>query len=373
MSAGRRLSILAEEDDDLMLSAVNLVDVFLVLVVALLTAVALQQQSHADETVIRNPGQPGMEIVVRKDGQEIKYRGNGGSAEGQGERAGVAVQVEGRLDHLRARGRGSAQAMRIASLLARGLAVAVLSLCVPLVASAANTSSRVLFLSVDITPAAKHALLEREGKALGFEVRQIEYPLRGAPVDKDPALDRALREADLVWIDIPHATAEARLHQILDAALQRAALPAPRVLWIPAGEPAASDRSLRAYLQAGGPANTRAAFAIARAQLDGKRAPDLGPPQLIPQRGIHYPGAPKLFADAAEFRAWGRAARAARRARRDPAASLSLRAGQHRVAGPLARDVPQAGPARLRRLQRPAQRQAPCRSCSSATARCRRA
>lgn len=94
MSTGRRLSILAEEDDDPMLSAVNLVDVFLVLVVALLTAVALQQQSHANETVIRNPGQPGMEIVVRKDGQEIKYRGNGGSAEGQGERAGVAYKMK---------------------------------------------------------------------------------------------------------------------------------------------------------------------------------------------------------------------------------------------------------------------------------------
>ena len=100
MSTGRRLSILAEEDDDPMLSAVNLVDVFLVLVVALLTAVALQQQSHANETVIRNPGQPGMEIVVRKDGQEIKYRGNGGSAEGQGERAGVAYVPYGRRNGL---------------------------------------------------------------------------------------------------------------------------------------------------------------------------------------------------------------------------------------------------------------------------------
>jgi len=205
--------------------------------------------------------------------------------------------------------------MRIVSLLARGFAVAVLALCaftpfgasaagIARTAKAAGVSSRVLFLSVDITPAAKHALLEREGKALGFDVKQIEYPLRGAPVDRDPALDRALRDADLVWIDVPHPTAEARLHQIVDAALQRTAVPAQRVLWIPAGEPAASDRSLRGYLQAGGPVNTRAAFAVARAQLDGKSAPDLGPPQLIPQRGIHYPGAPKLFVDAAEFRAW---------------------------------------------------------------------
>jgi len=206
--------------------------------------------------------------------------------------------------------------MRIVSLLARGLAVAAMSLCAPMLASAtsaasaanapgtAKAPSRVLFLSVDITPAAKHALLEREGKAAGFDVRQIEYPLRGAPVDKDPALDRALREAELVWIDVPHAVAEARLHQIVDAALARAAVPARKVLWIPAGEPAATERGLRGYLQAGGPVNTRAAFTLARAQLDGKPAPDLGPPQLIPQRGIHYPGAPRLFADAAEFRAW---------------------------------------------------------------------
>lgn len=188
------------------------------------------------------------------------------------------------------------------ALLTRVLATAgFVALCVPAVAQAA---SRLLFLSVDITPAAKHALIEREGKAAGFDVRQLEYPLRGAPQDKDPSLDRALRDADLVWIDIPHATAEARLHQIVDGALQRAALPASRVLWIPAGEPTATDRSARAYLQAGGPANTRAAFAIARAQLANQPAPDLGPPQLIPQRGIHYPGAPKLFADAGEFRDW---------------------------------------------------------------------
>jgi len=189
--------------------------------------------------------------------------------------------------------------MKPAILFARGVAAA--ALCVPLLAGAA---SRLLFLSVDITPAAKHALVEREGRAAGFDVRQIEYPLRGAPVDKDPALERALKDADLVWIDAPHATAEARLHQIADAALQRAALPASRVLWIPAGEPASTERSLRGYLQAGGPANTRAAFTLARAMLDGKPVPDLGPPQLVPQRGIHFPGAPRLFADAAEFRAW---------------------------------------------------------------------
>jgi hypothetical protein len=90
----KHLSILAEEDDDPMLSAVNLVDVFLVLVVALLTAVALQQQQEDNTTVIKRPGEPDMEIVVRKDGKEIKYKGNGGSSEGQGVRAGVAYKLK---------------------------------------------------------------------------------------------------------------------------------------------------------------------------------------------------------------------------------------------------------------------------------------
>jgi len=96
----KHLSILAEEDDDPMLSAVNLVDVFLVLVVALLTAVALQQQKDANlstndsVTIIKKPGEPDMEIVVRQDGREIKYKGNGGSSEGQGVRAGVAYKLK---------------------------------------------------------------------------------------------------------------------------------------------------------------------------------------------------------------------------------------------------------------------------------------
>ncbi len=96
----KHLSILGEEDDDPMLSAVNLVDVFLVLVVALLTAVALQQQKEANlnqnnsVTIIKKPGEPDMEIVVRENGREIRYKGNGGSSEGQGVRAGVAYKLK---------------------------------------------------------------------------------------------------------------------------------------------------------------------------------------------------------------------------------------------------------------------------------------
>ncbi len=92
----KHLNVLAEDDDDPMLSAVNLVDVFLVLVVALLTAVAVQTQTNANEsvTIIRNPGQPDMEVVVREQGKEVRFKGAGSAAQGQGVRAGVAYQLE---------------------------------------------------------------------------------------------------------------------------------------------------------------------------------------------------------------------------------------------------------------------------------------
>ena len=92
----KHLSVLAEDDDDPMLSAVNLVDVFLVLVVALLTAVAVQSQTSANEsvTIIRNAGQPDMEVVVREQGKEVHFKGAGSAAQGQGVRAGVAYKLE---------------------------------------------------------------------------------------------------------------------------------------------------------------------------------------------------------------------------------------------------------------------------------------
>lgn len=92
----RHLHVLAEDDDDPMLSAVNLVDVFLVLVVALLTAVAAQTQTNAQDkvTIIRNPGQPNMEVVVRENGKEIKFKGAGSAGAGEGQRAGVAYKLK---------------------------------------------------------------------------------------------------------------------------------------------------------------------------------------------------------------------------------------------------------------------------------------
>jgi hypothetical protein len=92
----RHLLILAEEDDDPMLSAINLVDVFLVLVVALLTAVAVKTQStpSPDVSKVEQAGQPDMTLVVREQGKEVRFKGAGSASQGQGVRAGVAYRLE---------------------------------------------------------------------------------------------------------------------------------------------------------------------------------------------------------------------------------------------------------------------------------------
>lgn len=92
----RHLNVLAEEDDDPMLSAINLVDVFLVLVVALLTAVAAKTRTDAsaNATTVQNAGQPDMEMVVREQGREVRFKGAGMASQGQGVRAGVAYRLD---------------------------------------------------------------------------------------------------------------------------------------------------------------------------------------------------------------------------------------------------------------------------------------
>lgn len=86
-----------DEGDDPILSVVNLIDVFLVIIAALLVSVA---QSPANPfgaenvTVIKNPGQPDMEITM-KEGQKItRYQAKGQIGSGDGEKAGVAYRLK---------------------------------------------------------------------------------------------------------------------------------------------------------------------------------------------------------------------------------------------------------------------------------------
>lgn len=86
-----------EEGDDPILSVVNLIDVFLVVIPALLVSVA---QSPANPfgaenvTVIKNAGQPNMEITM-KEGQKItRHQAKGNIGSGDGTKAGVAYRLK---------------------------------------------------------------------------------------------------------------------------------------------------------------------------------------------------------------------------------------------------------------------------------------
>lgn len=87
-----------DEDEELnpILSSVNLIDVFLVIIAALLIAIAqnpLNTFSAENVTVVKNAGQPNMEVIV-KEGKEIKkYKSTGQVGSGEGMRAGVAYKM----------------------------------------------------------------------------------------------------------------------------------------------------------------------------------------------------------------------------------------------------------------------------------------
>lgn len=89
---------LLDEDESInpALSVVNLVDVFLVLVAALLIAIAQNPMNpflEENVTVIKNAGQPDMEMII-KNGETIEtYKSNGEIGSGDGIKAGVAYRM----------------------------------------------------------------------------------------------------------------------------------------------------------------------------------------------------------------------------------------------------------------------------------------
>ncbi|ENO86984.1 DUF2149 domain-containing protein [Thauera linaloolentis] len=85
------------EADDPILSVVNLIDVFLVIIAALLLAVASNPMNpfvQEDVTVIKNPGQPNMEMIVKKGEVIEHYQASGEIGTGEGSRAGVAYRMK---------------------------------------------------------------------------------------------------------------------------------------------------------------------------------------------------------------------------------------------------------------------------------------
>lgn len=86
------------EADDPILSVVNLIDVFLVVIAALLITVAqnplLSPFARHDVTIITDAGKPTMQ-VIQKHGEKIdKYKSSGEIGQGEGEKAGVAYRMK---------------------------------------------------------------------------------------------------------------------------------------------------------------------------------------------------------------------------------------------------------------------------------------
>lgn len=85
-----------DESTNPMLSVVNLLDVFLVIIAALMIAIAQNPMNPFNSetvTVIKNAGEKNMEIII-KDGVEVKkYQSEGKIGGGQGTKAGIAYKM----------------------------------------------------------------------------------------------------------------------------------------------------------------------------------------------------------------------------------------------------------------------------------------
>ncbi len=93
------LKLLHDDDhDDPLLSVVNIIDVFLVIIAALLITVArnplLNAWSQRDVTVITNPGQADMAVLVKKGERVERYQSKGQIGQGEGAKAGTAYRLK---------------------------------------------------------------------------------------------------------------------------------------------------------------------------------------------------------------------------------------------------------------------------------------
>ena len=86
------------ETEDPILSVVNLIDIFLVIIAALLITVAqnplINPFNPQDVTVITDPGKPTMEVLIKKGEKIEKYKASGEIGGGDGEKAGVAYKMK---------------------------------------------------------------------------------------------------------------------------------------------------------------------------------------------------------------------------------------------------------------------------------------
>ena len=91
------MNILDDDDDDPVLSTINLIDVFLVVIAMLLIAVIenpMNPFAMDSITVVRRAGQPDMEIITKEGKKITRFKASGAATEGSGEKAGVAYRLK---------------------------------------------------------------------------------------------------------------------------------------------------------------------------------------------------------------------------------------------------------------------------------------
>ncbi len=91
------LNSLDADDDDPVLSTINLIDVFMVVIGMLMIAVInnpMNPFSQDKLTIIRNEGQPDMEIITKEGRKITRFKASGASGDGDGEKAGTAYRMK---------------------------------------------------------------------------------------------------------------------------------------------------------------------------------------------------------------------------------------------------------------------------------------
>lgn len=179
---------------------------------------------------------------------------------------------------------------------------------------AAGPHASLLWITGEITPMARTALIERTAQSQGLALVHLDYPIRGGAAlsASDAArLDQALMQSSAVWIDAPHVSVQTRLSKLVSDALARKQAQSPQtpVAWIlPEGAGGGSQdvfvRAMSAYLQAGGVRNVRYAVTTLNARLKGEALPSLPAPEPWPVKGLYHPDAPQVMPDARQWQAW---------------------------------------------------------------------
>jgi len=191
-------------------------------------------------------------------------------------------------------------------------------------AGSSSGAAQVLWLTGEVTPGARSALVEQALRVHGLAMVHVDLPFNAGTqpdVVLQARLQQALNQAAAVWIDAPHPSVAQRLQKAFDGPLQawQRRRPDGLLVWATGEEgatsaaavwpPAGAAQALAAWLSAGGADNVQAA---ARLQAEVLRAPAVAgaalarapAPHVWPRRGLYHPDAPGVMPDAAAWLAF---------------------------------------------------------------------